>query len=113
MTTAVREYDVVVVGSGSRATIVDAALRRGLKVALAERGPLGGTCLNAGCIPSRLLVFPADGVVEIWEGTKPGIAAQTIPVNVRTTMDGTHRIVGQSRNHRGIGTVTTAHPDLR
>jgi mycothione reductase len=65
MARAVREYDVVVVGSGSGATIVDSALCRGLKVALVERGPLGGTCPNTGCIPSRLLVFPADRVVEI------------------------------------------------
>ena len=47
-----KQYDVIVVGSGAGAAIVDGALSHGLKVALLDHGPLGGTCLNVGCIPS-------------------------------------------------------------
>ena len=59
------EYDVIVIGSGSASSIVDQALAHDLKVALIDKGPLGGTCLNVGCIPSKMLIFPADRVVEI------------------------------------------------
>ena len=31
-----------------------------LSVALVEMGTFGGTCLNVGCIPSKMFVYPAD-----------------------------------------------------
>lgn len=65
MMNRIKEYDVVVVGSGTGATIVDNALHQGLKVAWVDKGPLGGTCLNVGCIPSKILILPGDRVVEI------------------------------------------------
>jgi pyruvate/2-oxoglutarate dehydrogenase complex dihydrolipoamide dehydrogenase (E3) component len=59
------EFDVIVIGSGAGAIVVEQALSHGLKTALVDKGPLGGTCLNVGCILSKLLIFPADRVVEI------------------------------------------------
>ncbi|MGW8273310.1 MAG: hypothetical protein ACWGN7_07975 [Thermodesulfovibrionales bacterium] len=43
-----KKYDIVVVGSGAGSIIVENALMRGNTVALVDRGPLGGTCLNVG-----------------------------------------------------------------
>lgn len=43
-----KNYDVIVVGSGSGSIIVENALRQGNTVALVDRGHLGGTCLNVG-----------------------------------------------------------------
>ena len=68
-------YDAVVVGSGSGMFVVYEAVFRGLSVALVDKGPLGGTCPNLGCIPSKMLMFPADRVVEIQEAAKLGVAA--------------------------------------
>ena len=68
------EYDVIVIGSGSGMGIVGDALEDGLKVALVDRGPLGGTCPNLGCIPTKVLVYPADRVMEIREAAKLGEA---------------------------------------
>ena len=70
-----KHYDVIVVGSGSGAVILDEALSGGLKVALVDKGPVGGTCLNLGCIPSKMLVFPADRVAEIQDSGKLGVNA--------------------------------------
>lgn len=67
-----KEYDVVVIGSGAGAIVVEQALSQGLKVALVDKGPLGGTCLNEGCIPTKMMIFPADRVVEIQEAAKQG-----------------------------------------
>lgn len=43
-----KKYDIVVVGSGAGSIIVENALMHGSTVALIDRGPLGGTCLNVG-----------------------------------------------------------------
>ena len=70
-----KKYDVVVIGSGSGMFVVYESVFRGLSTALVDKGPLGGTCPNLGCIPSKMLMFPADRVVEIQEAEKLGIQA--------------------------------------
>lgn len=55
-----RHFDLCVIGSGSGNSLVSSAFR-GQKVAIIDRAPwFGGTCLNAGCIPSKMLAYPAD-----------------------------------------------------
>ena len=54
------EVDFLVVGSGSGLDVANAAANRGLSVAVVEKGPLGGTCLNRGCIPSKMLLYRAE-----------------------------------------------------
>jgi len=104
MGNGVKKYDVVVVGSGSGASIVENALRQGLEVALVDRGPLGGTCLNVGCIPSKILIFPADRLVEIQEAEKLGLEVKIKNVDFKAIMGRMRRIVNhsQSQIRRGI-----------
>ncbi len=55
------DYDLFVVGAGSggvRAARMAAA--EGIKVALAEQGATGGTCVNLGCVPKKLYVHAAE-----------------------------------------------------
>lgn len=54
-------YDLIIIGSGPGGyhTAVEAA-KAGLQVALIERGHLGGTCLNEGCIPTKSLCRSAE-----------------------------------------------------
>jgi mycothione reductase len=59
-----KEYGLIVIGSGAGMNVVDPALQRDLRVAVVEEGPLGGTCLNRGCIPSKVLVHVADVIQE-------------------------------------------------
>ncbi|WP_157837720.1 FAD-dependent oxidoreductase, partial [Haloferax sp. ATB1] len=54
------EVDFLVIGSGSGLDVANAAANRGQSVAVVEKGPLGGTCLNRGCIPSKMLLYHAD-----------------------------------------------------
>ncbi|MFA5102670.1 MAG: dihydrolipoyl dehydrogenase [Candidatus Thermoplasmatota archaeon] len=81
-----KTYDVLVVGSGSGGEIVDAALSHGLRVAWVEKGPLGGTCLNVGCIPSKIVIHPADRIMEILEAKKLGITAEIKDVDFQAIM---------------------------
>ena len=55
-----KAVDFLVVGSGSGLDVANAAANRGQSVAIVEKGPLGGTCLNRGCIPSKMLLYHAD-----------------------------------------------------
>jgi len=55
-----KTYDVIVIGSGGGAKITSPAAKLGLKVACIEKDKLGGTCLNRGCIPSKMLIYPAE-----------------------------------------------------
>ncbi|RLV47743.1 mycothione reductase [Nocardioides mangrovicus] len=52
-------YDLVVIGTGSGNTIVTDDFE-GRRVAIIERGVFGGTCINVGCIPTKMFVHPAD-----------------------------------------------------
>ncbi|MCR4337326.1 MAG: dihydrolipoyl dehydrogenase [Candidatus Omnitrophica bacterium] len=65
-----KKYDVIVIGSGGGAKITSPAARLGLKVACIEKDALGGTCLNRGCIPSKMLIHPADVAIQIREAKK-------------------------------------------
>ncbi len=69
-------FDVVVIGAGSGLLVARAAAERGLKVAIVEEGPFGGTCLNRGCIPSKMLIHVADVVDEIKNSERFGVIAQ-------------------------------------
>jgi mycothione reductase len=99
-----KEYDVIVVGSGAGMLIVESALLQGLTVALVDKGPLGGTCLNVGCIPSKMLIYPADRAVEIQEAAKLGINAAISSVDCDAILERMRRTVkaGQDQMRRGI-----------
>ncbi len=75
------EFDVVVVGGGSGLIISDAAASAGLKVAVIEKGPLGGTCLNRGCIPSKMLIHSGDVAEIIQNAKKFGMAPRGYKVS--------------------------------
>ena len=55
-----QEFDFLVIGSGSGLDVANVAANRGQSVAVVEKGPIGGTCLNRGCIPSKHLLYHAD-----------------------------------------------------
>ncbi|WP_026361010.1 mycothione reductase [Amycolatopsis nigrescens] len=52
-------YDLVIVGTGSGNSILDDRFA-GWKTAIVEKGVFGGTCLNVGCIPTKMFVHTAD-----------------------------------------------------
>lgn len=79
-------YDVIVIGSGAGMAIVENALSAGLRTALVDKGPAGGTCLNVGCIPSKMLTSVADRVMEIREAERFGIQAQIEAIDFARVM---------------------------
>ncbi len=60
-----KEYDVIVIGNGSGGHIAHFAAREGYRVALVDEPPVGGTCQNYGCKPSKSLIYAADKLLEV------------------------------------------------
>jgi dihydrolipoamide dehydrogenase len=102
-----KHFDVLVIGSGSGMSIANQSLMNGLTVALVESGPLGGTCLNRGCIPSKMVIYPADVINVIKDSKKFGIKASIESVDFRFVMDRMRHFIAEDRSHMedGIGHV--------
>lgn len=70
------KFDMMVIGSGSGLEISSEAAERGLSVAVVGEGAFGGTCLNRGCIPSKMLIHSADVMETIRTAERFGIRAK-------------------------------------
>ena len=69
-----QKFDLVVIGAGSGLKdVANAAYQHGLRVAVIEKDRMGGTCLNNGCIPSKLLIHSADVAETIKRASLFGI----------------------------------------
>jgi mycothione reductase len=64
-------FDLIIVGSGSGNSIPE--YLADWNIAIVERGTFGGTCLNVGCIPSKMFVYPADKALDATHGKVLGI----------------------------------------
>ncbi|HAZ32675.1 MAG TPA: mycothione reductase [Acidimicrobiaceae bacterium] len=64
-------FDLIIIGSGSGNHIPE--FLNDWRIAMVERDVFGGTCLNRGCIPSKMLVLPADRAVEADEARSLGV----------------------------------------
>ncbi|UCG70845.1 MAG: dihydrolipoyl dehydrogenase [Thermoplasmata archaeon] len=82
-----KEYDVIIIGSGAGMNIAANAINSGMKVALLEHGLMGGTCLNTGCIPSKILLYPADVIRMLQESSKLHIKATVNDVDFKWIME--------------------------
>lgn len=65
-------HDLIIIGTGSGNSLITPELE-GLDIAIIEEGRFGGTCLNVGCIPTKMLVLPADRVVEAADAARLGV----------------------------------------
>ncbi|MGC8556155.1 MAG: FAD-dependent oxidoreductase, partial [Conexivisphaera sp.] len=57
-----KQYDIIAFGTGSAMNIVSELIGRNpkLRVAVIENAPVGGICLTRGCIPSKMILYPAE-----------------------------------------------------
>ena len=56
-----QHYDLIAIGGGSGGlSVAERAARYGAKCAVVEKGPMGGTCVNAGCVPKKVMWFGAS-----------------------------------------------------
>jgi mycothione reductase len=91
-----KEYDMIVIGTGSVMDIVNAVLQANprMKVAVIDKDEAGGICLTRGCIPSKLLVYPAELVRTIEKAHELGLDVQVRKVDFERVMQRMRTIIG-------------------
>jgi mycothione reductase len=68
----VKRFALAVIGSGSGNVVIPDDLGRG-NVALIESGSFGGTCINRGCIPTKMFVYTADLATQVRDAPEFGL----------------------------------------
>jgi len=73
-----KDYDLIIIGSGTGMELGSAFLQENpaAKIAVIDKDEPGGICLTRGCIPSKLLLYPADVVRIIEKADKFGIKVE-------------------------------------
>jgi len=88
------EFDVIVIGGGTGNNVAAAAADAGLQTALVEPGPLGGTCLNRGCNPSKILIQAANAVNDVKDAGKFHVDASLQGVDHAAVVDEMDDLLG-------------------
>ena len=86
-------FDVFVIGSGSGMLVASTAIDNGFKTAIVDSGPMGGTCINRGCVPSKILIYPADVVSILKEAERLGVNATVNSIDFKRIMERMHNLV--------------------
>lgn len=84
-----KDYDLIVVGTGSAMNIVEPMINANpdIKIAIIDKDEPGGICLTRGCIPSKLLLYPAELIREIGTASKFGIDVEIKNIGFKAVMD--------------------------
>ncbi|WCE38953.1 mercury(II) reductase [Brevibacterium sp. BDJS002] len=97
------KYDLAIIGSGGGAFAAAIhATTLGKSVVMIERGTLGGTCVNTGCVPSKALIASADArhAAADASGRFPGIATTAEPVDMPALIAGKQALVESLRGEK-------------
>lgn len=97
------EFDLIIVGSGSGNSIP--GYLSDWNIALVERGVFGGTCLNVGCIPSKMFVLPADRAVEA--------ASENAKLGLETSFGGADWLAIRDRVFGRIDAISSGGEEYR
>ncbi|MCL6610119.1 MAG: dihydrolipoyl dehydrogenase [Peptococcaceae bacterium] len=89
-------YKVAVIGAGPGGyTAAIRAARLGARVALVEKGNVGGTCLNRGCIPTKTLAAGVSVLHAVRRAAEFGIGAGEVSVDIGRMMERKNRVVAR------------------
>jgi mycothione reductase len=92
-----KEYDYIAIGTGSAMEIVSAIVQNNpdAKVAVIDKDQPGGICLTRGCIPSKILLYPAELVRTIEGAGEFGISLDLKKVSFRSVMERMRTLIGK------------------
>jgi len=85
----VKEYDLISIGTGSAMNIVSAMIQKNprMKVAVIDKDEPGGICLTRGCIPSKMLLYPAELIRTIGGAGEFGIDVAIEKIDFERVME--------------------------
>jgi dihydrolipoamide dehydrogenase len=108
-----KEYDLIVIGSGSAMEIVTAMQQENpdIRVAVIDKDEPGGICLTRGCIPSKILMYPAELVRTIERAKEFGISVDLENVDFRAVMERMRALIYVEINEMRKGLTHTKNLD--
>jgi mycothione reductase len=91
-----KHYDLIVIGSGSAMNIVDPMISENpkIKIAVIDKDDPGGICLTRGCIPSKILLYPAELVRMIEEARELGVESEFTKIDFEKIMGRMRSLIG-------------------
>lgn len=93
------QFDAIIIGTGQAGSPLAAALAdKGWKVALIERGHLGGTCINTGCTPTKTMVHRAQVAYYARNAARWGVRASNVGVDLPKIVAQKNEVVQGSRD---------------
>ncbi|MGA0610659.1 FAD-containing oxidoreductase [Caldimonas sp. KR1-144] len=94
-------FDAIVIGTGQAGSpLAERMSGQGLRVAVIERGQVGGTCVNTGCIPTKALVASAHAAWVVRHAERWGVRPPADPgVDLAAVMARKDRIASNARRN--------------
>ena len=107
-----KEYDYIAIGSGSAMAIVTAILQShpNARIAVIDKDDPGGICLTRGCIPSKLLLYPAEVVRSVERSGEFGIESTITKIDFPAVMQRMRTIIKNDID--GIRAGLSGNPHL-
>ncbi len=108
-----KDYDLVVIGTGSGMNYVSSIIDRDphIKVAVIDKDEPGGICLTRGCIPSKILLYPAELVRTMETAGKFGIDVQITSIDFKRVMDRMRALISKEIDMIRTGLSQTPNTD--
>src|SRR5881296_1214946 len=108
-----KEYDVIAVGTGSVMAVVEAMIEANpqIKVAVIDKDEPGGICLTRGCIPSKILLYPAELVRMIEKAHELGVDARIASINFQMVMERMRTLINRDINQIREGLFSSKNID--
>lgn len=90
-------YDLIVIGTGSGMNYINPLINSNpeIKIAVIDKDEPGGICLTRGCIPSKLLLYPAELVREVKKASDFGIEVEIKAIDFFGIMEGMRKKIGE------------------
>ncbi len=92
-----KQYDLIIIGTGSAMNIVDPMIQENpkIKIAVIDKDAPGGICLTRGCIPSKILLYPAELVRLAEEAEELGVATEIKKIDFPFIMNRMRKLIGK------------------
>lgn len=92
-------YDITIVGAGPGGyTAAIRAAQLGAKIAIVEKGDVGGTCLNRGCIPTKALIESVEALEAAQDMGELGVNIKEAKIDIEAVFKRKDKVVNQLRN---------------
>jgi pyruvate/2-oxoglutarate dehydrogenase complex dihydrolipoamide dehydrogenase (E3) component len=106
------DYDAIVIGTSQGGRFLPLELAKaGQKVALVERGQLGGVCVNTGCTPTKTMVASARLAYQARRGAEYGVHVGPVSVDLAAVRERKRAIVAGARQNY-VSRLSQDGPDL-